>query len=303
VISVKIADDKGHATESDMLRGLMWVYQNREKYHISVVNLSLGAATPQSYRFSPIDAAVEMLWQSGVTVVASSGNAGTDKTATWSAPGNDPYVITVGCLDDNQTLDPNDDSVCSFSSRGATQDGFAKPNIVAPGRKIYSTLAGPKSEIALQYPDRISPDRNHIRLSGTSMSTPVVTGAAALLLQRFPELQPNQVKWLLDTSARKYAGQPDKAGELDIAAAMGLARRGSVPQANQDLGLGRTQGNGGLGASSWLNAYWDNAYWDKAYWDNAYWDNAYWDNAYWDKAYWDNAYWDNAYWDSAGAID
>jgi subtilisin family serine protease len=125
------------------------------------------------------------------------------------------------------------------------------------------------------------------------MSTPVVSGAAALVLQRFPELQPNQVKWLLDTSAHKYAGQPDMAGELDIAAAFGLARRGQVPQANQDPGLGRTLGNGSLGVSSWLNAYWDNAYWDNAYWDNAYWDNA----------YWDNAYWDNAYWDSAGAID
>jgi serine protease AprX len=275
-----------------MLRGLLWVYQNRARLNIKVVNLSLGASTPQSYLFSPIDAAVELLWQSGVTVVASSGNTGTDKMSTWSAPGNDPYVITVGCLDDNQTLNPADDSLCSFSSRGLTQDGIAKPNIVAPGRKIYSTLAGPRSQLAQLYPDRISLDHAHIRLSGTSMSAPMVSGAVALLLERYPHLKPNEVKWLLGTSAHKYPGQADNAGELDIAAAFDLAM-GPLHQANLEyrkIGSGREPGLAGL---SMLTAYWDHAYWDHAYWDTAYWDHA----------YWDNAYWDNAYWDSAGLID
>jgi serine protease AprX len=267
------------------------VYENYSRYNIKVLNLSLGASTPQSYRFSPIDAAIELLWQRGVTVVASSGNNGTAKGSTWAAPGNDPLIITVGCLDDNQTLSRADDSLCSFSSRGMTQDGFAKPNIVAPGRRLYSVLAASNSLLAKQYPDRISADRAHIRMSGTSMATPVVAGAAALILQRYPQLQPNQLKWLLDSSARKYRGQPDNAGELDIAAAI-EAGKGVLKEANLDLKLGGLL-SGGIGSVAMANAYWDHAYWD----------NAYWDTAYWDHAYWDNAYWDNAYWDNAGAID
>jgi serine protease AprX len=291
VISVKIENDKGQALESDMLRGLLWVFENHTRYNIKVLNLSLGASTPQSYRFSPIDAAVELLWQQGVTVIASSGNRGTAQGSTWAAPGNDPFVITVGCLDDNQTLSSADDSVCSFSSRGTTQDGVGKPNIVAPGRRMYSVLSGPNAAMALQYPDRISPDRAHIRMSGTSMATPVVAGAAALILQRYPQLQPNQLKWLLGSSAKRYRGQTDGAGELDIAAAI-EAGKGVLKEANTDLKLGPLL-SGGIGSVATATAYWDEAYWDHAYWDTGYWDHA----------YWDEAYWGNAYWDTAGAID
>jgi serine protease AprX len=308
VISVKIADDKGAALESDMLRGLQWVYDNHARYNIKVVNLSLSAATPQSYHLSPIDAAVELLWRSGITVVASAGNRGTASDATWYAPGNDPFVITVGCLDDNQTTTAKDDSVCSFSSRGQTQDHVAKPDLVAPGRKIVAPLAAKDVQLAIQYPDRISADGAHIRLSGTSMATPVVSGAAAVILQRYPNLTPNQVKWLLDTTAHRYTNEPDKANELDIAKAI-EAGKGDIHEANHGLHFASlfeiaTGGAGNANANGyWNNSYWNNAYWDNSYWNNSYWDNSYWDNSYWNNSYWDNSYWDNSYWDNAGALD
>ncbi|HEY3064061.1 MAG TPA: S8 family peptidase [Chloroflexota bacterium] len=295
VISVKIADDKGAALESDMLRGIQWVYENKDRYDIKVVNLSLGAATPQSYKQSPIDAAVERLWQAGVTVVASAGNRGAGKGTTWYAPGNDPFVITVGCLDDNQTTKADDDSSCSFSSRGATQDGITKPELVAPGRRIVAPLASLTADLATQYPDRVTVDQEHIRLSGTSMSTPMVTGAAALLLQKYPALKPNQLKWLLTSSTHSYKGQPDKAGELDIAKAVSMA------------GGGLKEANGGLKLSPLLtlagatNLLLGNSFWDNSFWDNSFWDNSFWDNSFWDNAYYDNS--DNSFWDNAGGID
>jgi serine protease AprX len=297
VISVKIADDQGSALESDMLRGMLWVYEHRADYNIKVVNLSLGAATPQSYKSSPIDAAAERLWQAGITVVASAGNRGSDKGATWFAPGNDPFVITVGCLDDNQTTTRGDDSTCTFGSRGLTQDGVVKPDLVAPGRKIVAPLAGATADLAVKYPERVAADKEHIRLSGTSMATPMVSGAAALLLQRNPNLKPDQIKWLLTTQTQSYRGQTGKTGELDVARALSQAN-GGVREANDGLKLSPLGTLLGLGGVSTTSAYWNNAYWNNAYWDNAYWDNAYWDNAYWD-----NAYWDNAYWYNAGAVD
>src|SRR5712692_10340199 len=182
VISVKVADDAGMATTQDLITGLQWVYNNRTTYNIRVVNLSLASSVAESYASSAIDAYVEQLWLAGVVVVTAAGNNGSSTDATWYAPSNDPYAISVGALDDNQTTDTSDDSLATFSSRGATQDGFYKPDVVAPGRKIVSTLAGPRVTLATTYPDRIV-DTNYIRLSGTSMAAPVVAGTVALLLE------------------------------------------------------------------------------------------------------------------------
>jgi hypothetical protein len=224
VISVKIADDQGTAYESDLLRGLDWVRANRDAYHIRAVNLSVSSGVPAGYSVSPVDAAVERLWKDDVVVVAAAGNLGSAEDAVWYAPGNDPYAITVGCLDDNQTPAAGDDSLCPISSRGVTQDGFAKPDLVASGRKVESALStginGQGSVLAGEFPDRISADGRHIRLSGTSMATPVVTGAIALLLQRHGGLHPNQIRQLLLGSTTAYPGQPDKAGALNIPAAL-----------------------------------------------------------------------------------
>jgi serine protease AprX len=288
VISVKIADDKGAARESDMLRGLDWVYNNRLQHNIKVVNLSVSAATPQSYKSSPIDAAVERLWQAGVTVIASAGNHGNEFGATWFAPGNDPFAITVGCLDDNQTTSSGDDSVCSFSSRGRTQDGISKPDIIAPGRKILGPLTHVDAQLALEKPDRVTADKRYLRLSGTSMSAPVVTGAVALLLQKNPNLKPNQIKHLLTSTAKSFRGKSDGAGLLDILKAVDGASSGSIREANQ----GRKYAPGvvtGSGGAAFSQSFWDNSYWDSSYWDSSYWDSSYWDSSYWDSSYWDSS--------------
>jgi subtilisin family serine protease len=316
VVSVKVSDDSGATYESDVLRGLQWTSQNRTNYNIRAINLSLSASVPQSYTTSPIDAAAEFLWHQGVTVVTSAGNLGTSNDAVWYAPGNDPLVITVGCLDDNQTVASGDDSLCVISSRGTTEDGFAKPELVAPGRKILSPLAsginGQAVVLAQEFPERISADGHHIRLSGTSMAAPMVTGAVALLLQRHPELAPDQIKQLLVSTATGYAGQADKAGELNV---VGLLQANIPPATVQTLhpingsapptGASTLLWDGSHWATTyftsahWDGSYWDSAHWDATYWDSAHWDSAHWDSAHWDSAHWDSAHWDSAHWDSA----
>jgi subtilisin family serine protease len=316
LVSVKISDDAGVTRESDVLRGLQWVSQHRTNYNIRAVNLSLSASVPQSYATSPIDAAVENVWHQGVTVVASAGNLGAAEDAVWYAPGNDPLVITVGCLDDNQTVAAGDDSLCAISSRGATEDGFAKPELIAPGRKIISTLAaginGQPVALAKTFPERITADGRHIRLSGTSMSAPMVTGAVALLLARHPSLTPDQVKQLLVSTASDYPGQADKAGGLNIVAALQATVPAAVTQRPLPIGGsaapaaqitllwdGTRWADTYWTSTSWDHSYWDTAHWDHTYWDSSHWDSSHWDSSHWDSSHWDSSHWDSSHWDSS----
>jgi serine protease AprX len=302
LVSVKIADDAGVTYESDVLRGLQWIGLNQANYNIRAVNMSLSASVPQSYATSPIDAAVEGLWHAGLTMVASAGNLGTQSDAVWYAPGNDPLVITVGCLDDNQTVASGDDSLCVISSQGATEDGFAKPDLLAPGRKVASTLSsganGQPSALALAFADRITPDGRHIRLSGTSMSAPMVTGSIALLLAQRPGLTPDQIKQILVGTATEYPGQTDNAGTLNIAAALLANSPALTPQTPRPIG--GSAAPAGLSTLLWDGSHWGGLFWNGSNWNAAYLDNAHWNGSSWDNAHWNAAYWDNAHWNGAG---
>ena len=140
LVNVKVADSNGMSYASDLVDGLQWIYDNRAAYNIKVVNISMNSTVPESYHTSPIDAAVEILWFNGITVVVSAGNGG---SGSIFPPANDPFVITVGATDDMGTAALNDDGVASFSAYGTTEDGFAKPDLVAPGRNILSCWPAP----------------------------------------------------------------------------------------------------------------------------------------------------------------
>jgi serine protease AprX len=140
-------------------------------------------------------------------------------------------------------------------------------------------------------------------MSGTSMSAPMVTGAIALLLERRPSLTPNQLKQLLVGSARLYPAQADRAGELNVVAALAAATP-SASQSSASLPISGTPPPTGQvrllwDGSRWATTYWDGAHWDANYWDAAHWDADYWDGAHWDGAHWDGAQWDGAPWDGA----
>jgi serine protease AprX len=200
LISVKVSDETGDASVLDVIYGLQFVVDNKAAYNIRVVNLSLESTAASSYKTDPLDAAVESAWLKGIVVVTAAGNRGSAEDAVSHAPGNDPYVITVGAYDDQASNADGDDSRPAWSSRGITADGFAKPEIHAPGSRIVSTLA-PNSEFSRMCPACIV-DGQMIRAGGTSMATPMISGTVALLLQHFPQLKPDQVKGLLTRNAR-----------------------------------------------------------------------------------------------------
>jgi serine protease AprX len=285
---------------SDVIAGLQWVLDNAHAYNIRVVNLSLQETMPGSYQMSLLDLAVERVWASGVVVVVAAGNNGT--LGEDFAPANDPLALTVGATDSNDTLTTVDDTVASFSSSGVTVDGFAKPDMLAPGRHIAAPV-GKDSTLWSQAPLLNQVASGYVSISGTSFAAPQVAGAAALLLQQHPAWSPDNVKWLLTSSARPVGASNTGALAVDQA----VAFAGTPALANQGVPAlvcapGTTCVVGGvLGtvSSSWNSASWNSASWNSASWNSASWNSASWNSASWNSASWNSASWNSSSWNSA----
>ncbi|HTU87555.1 MAG TPA: S8 family peptidase [Solirubrobacteraceae bacterium] len=200
LISLKVSDESGNATVLDVIYALQFAVDHQAQYNIRVVNLSLDSATPQSYKTDPLDAAVEAAWMHGIVVVVAAGNRGNTPGAVNYSPANDPYVITVGGVDENGSDNPTGDTIASWSSQGTTQDGFQKPDVYAPGAHIVSVLA-PGSVFANSNCGCLVGDGQYIQTSGTSMAAPAISGLVADLLQIHPRWTPDQVKGVLTSPA------------------------------------------------------------------------------------------------------
>src|SRR5437763_11253375 len=276
VINLRVLDQNGAGTDSSVIAAIQTAISLKSTYNIRVINLSLGRQVFESYTLDPLCQAVEAAWSAGIVVVAAAGNqgrndsAGTEGYGTIAAPGNDPYAITVGVMKTAETPTRSDDTIASYSSKGPTAYDFVvKPDIVAPGNQVVSTLAPNASLLSTPTDVYLSEyssattsstggntknnkknstssltantiSTSYMRLSGTSMATPVVSGAAVLLLQQNPNLTPDQVKARLMKTASKnfpaYSTVTDSttgitytdyydiftigAGYLDVAAAL-----------------------------------------------------------------------------------
>jgi serine protease AprX len=209
LVNVRVLGDDGVGNTSDVIAGIDWVIANKSKYNIKVMNLSLGHAVTEPVAFDPLCAAVERAYRAGIIVVAAAGNAGkladgTPVLGGIASPGNSPYAITVGATNTWGTASRGDDTVTTYSSRGPSKwDNNAKPDLAAPGNKIIS-LEAPNSYIAAHYPSEHiagSGTNAYLRMSGTSMSAPMISGAAALLLQAQPSMSFSQVKFVLQSGS------------------------------------------------------------------------------------------------------
>ena len=230
LVSVKVSDDDGNTTVLDVIYGIQFAVDRKADFNIRVVNLSLSSTVAESYKTDPLDAAVESAWFSGLVVVTAAGNEGAVNDGVTFAPANDPWAITAGAVDDRGTFTRLDDVLAPWSSRGLTQDGVAKPEVLAPGARLVSTLA-PSSDFARLCPECIV-DQRYFRAGGTSMSSAVVSGVAALLLEEHPSWTPGQVKGAL---VQTLDDVPGAGAVVDAAAALDGTATSTVSLAPSDL--------------------------------------------------------------------
>ncbi|WP_291984344.1 S8 family serine peptidase, partial [Luteitalea sp.] len=226
-VGIKVLDATGAGTTSNLIKAIEFLTTNKRALNIHVINLSLGHPILEPAGTDPLVQAVENAVAAGLVVVASAGNYGQNPStgesgyAGITSPGNAPSAITAGSLDVHGTADRSDDTASPFSSRGPTwYDGFAKPDVLAPGHGLYSTSAEGST---LARTSTVSISGEAVKLYGTSMAAATTTGLVALLLEAnrvaFPaagrDLPPNALKAMLQFSA-VAVNDLDKSRELDL---------------------------------------------------------------------------------------
>ena len=277
LVVLKVLDQAGRGRISDVIAAIDYAVSHKNEFNIRVLNLSIGAGVYESYHTDLLTQAAKRAVEEGLVVVAAAGNHGRNDDGVTqhgaiSAPGNAPWVITVGASSHMGTANRADDTIAVFSSRGPTaHDHAAKPDLVAPGVGIYS-LSSPGSTMYERWVDFLlpgalaAPHQPYLSLSGTSQAAPVVAGTVALMLQANPSLTPNAVKAILQYTAEMYEGHSYLAqgagflnarGAVDLALAFNTApaeRAPSPPAWSRQIVWGNQQVHGGdliAAASAW----------------------------------------------------
>jgi serine protease AprX len=301
LVSLDVMDDHGMARTSDVIAAADWIYQNRQTYNIRVVNLSLHSTTPSNFTKDPLDKAVEKLWFSGVTVVVASGNYGhpDGPSGVPFAPGNDPFVITVGAVDLEGSPSVRQHDIADWSAYGYTKDGFRKPELAAAGRFMIGPVPA-TATLPLERPDHVvSP--GYMRLSGTSFAAPIVAGTAAQILARHPTFTPDQIKGALMLKARFVPEAP--LGSAGVGELNGQRAADVALPPNPNLALNRFVVRDPAGGptpvfdtASWSDAARNNAAWDAASWSDASWSDASWTDVSWSDVSWSDVSWSDVTW-------
>jgi serine protease AprX len=333
LISLKVASADGSTDVSVIIAALQWAVTHRAQYNIRVLNLSFGTDSTQPYSIDPLDYAVEQTWFSGIFVAVAAGNAGPG-AGTITKPGDDPFVVTVGADDTAGTAFVSDDVVAPFSSQGPTQDGVAKPDLLAPGISIVSDR-DPGSFVDVNHPAAQVGD-SYFKGTGTSQATAVVSGVAALMFQANPNLTPDLAKAaLLKTASRlSYtqvgagAGLVSAAGAVQAATSLGLKNPnfgilpstglGSLEQSRGSLHLYVSQcdstgpcqpvvltgeydalGNKwatALGSNGWGDGSWVGNKWSSYTFEGNKWSGNSWSEGSWTGNKWSGVSWGDASW-------
>ena len=332
IVSIKVATADGGTDVTQVIAAIDWVVQHAHDHglNIRVLNLSYGTNSTQSYLTDPLAYAVEQAWKHGIVVVAAAGNTGFQRghgAPGLADPAYDPYVIGVGASDSNGTASIADDSIPSFSASAATF--FAKnPDFVAPGAHLQG-LRVPNSSIDVNHPEGML-DATYFRGSGTSESAAITSGAVALVLQKYPNLTPDEVKAFFADNASPLAGAPasqEGSGEIDLAAMLtqeptwavqrfpNSTGGGSIEQARgtdhisvngvvlsgeRDI-FGRRVSTTALAsaessASSWTGGVWDGSSWTGSSWTGSSWSASSWTGSSWTGSSWSASSWSGSSW-------
>jgi serine protease AprX len=201
LVGVKVLNSEGSGTLSGVLAGIDWTIQNKDTFNIRIMNLSLGAQPTTNYTNDPLAQASEKAWLAGIFVTAAAGNTGPNGTI--QTPGYDPLIMTVGAINDRNTVDISDDIRASYTSRKPTVNGLIKPDVFVPGTRLTS-LISPNSTLVKRMPGNKVGNQYFI-LSGTSMATGLLSGMAAQVLQAYPTLTPDVLKVRLIETSQFFA--------------------------------------------------------------------------------------------------
>jgi len=293
LVSLRVLDKNGNGTLSGVVGAFSWALKIQKRDKIDVLNISWGAPQATSYHKSILSALVEAAWFSGMTVVVAAGNDG-PAAGSITAPATDPFVVAVGSFNDHGTAAASDDTYSTFSGRGPTLDGFAKPDILAPGEHVASLRAKGVSYLATDGTPIGSPSDMYIHMSGTSASAAFVSGVAALVASAHNKrFTPTQTKGALLASARPIAGS--FAGAVDAPNALvrtSIVNAGLRPSRLllQILAKAHQLKVNGV---SWEGVSWDGVTWDGVSWDAVSWESVTWESVTWETVAWEGVTWED----------
>src|SRR6476661_3230883 len=335
IVSLKVGVADGGVDVSHVIAAIDWVVQHRHDngMNIRVINLSYGTNSAQAYGIDPLAYAVEQAWKAGIVGVAAAGNSGYQIGASAQGladPGYDPQILAVGAADTMGTAPPWDDQVGSYSASSASCSNSCRaPDLIAPGTHMQS-LRVPGSYIDQNNPAGALSDR-YFRGSGTSEATAFVSGAAADLLQRYPQLTPDQAKAMLTSSCDKLASwKQSGCGELNMSRLLNAsvpsvfgsqqynapstgtgsleASRGSdhislngvVLQGDQDI-FGEPFNSAAMAAleaagHSWSGGNWNGSSWSGSSWSGSSWSGSSWSGSSWSGSSWSGSSWSGSSW-------
>ena len=309
LVSVKVAAADGATDVSQVIAALDWVVRHGRTggLDVRVVNLAFGTDSDQPWLLDPLAYAAEQAWHAGIVVVVSAGNEGFGSNRV-NNPATDPWLLAVGASDQQGTVDPADDTVASFSSRG---DAARRPDLLAPGRSIVS-LRDPGSWIDVHRPEGRVDDRL-FKGSGTSQAAAVVSGAAALLLEQRPDLTPDQIKAALVEGARTLPSEPGRSPRgLDVARSLRRNVDGAIQSWPLASGSGSLEASRGsvhvlrdgepfvgevdVWGTAWTGSSWTGSSWTGSSWTGSSWTGSSWTGSSWTGSSWTGSSWTGSSW-------
>ena len=315
LINVKVGAYDGSTDVSQVIAAVNWVVEHRTDngINIRVLNLSYGTLSTQDAMVDPLAFAVEAAWRAGIVVVVAGGNDGL-ATNSLSNPAYDPLVIAVGASDPHGTLDVADDTIPAFATHGNKKRSV---DVVAPGVGVLS-LNVPGSFIDQTFYGAAGPQL--VRGSGTSQSAAVVSGAAALVLQRYPQATPDQVKAQLKATATPMAKgtlEHKGTGVVNVAKAVTTPLPKAKSAKTVSLGTGSLEaargpdhlsidGNVLAGEQDIFGNPWNGSLVARApgsKWKLGIWNGSRWSGDGWSAAGWTNVLWDQASWAGTDFVD
>ena len=333
IVSLKVATADGGTDVSQVIAAIDWVVQHRNDngMRIRVLNLSYGTNSSQYVGVDPLAFAVEQAWDAGIVVVAAAGNSGYQTRGSSPALANPAYdrrIIAVGASDSMGTMTVVDDTVPDFSAAAKTGSARA-PDFVAPGAHIQG-LRVPNSYIDALVGGGVL-DARFMRGSGTSESAALASGAAALILSKYPNATPDQVKRLLKNAAQ-YLPLGGKSGyqgsgELQLGPIVSsplplyiqtvepgtgtgslegsrgsdhLTRDGVVLTGEKDI-FGKSFDSAAMAAleaagTSWTGGTWNNSIWSGSSWSGSSWSGNSWSGNSWSGNSWSGSSWSGNSW-------